>query len=533
MDRLPVEMVQLICSQLCRHCTREATLEDSLPWHSRNSLYPIFVRHNLARACAHDSAPLRALCLTSRALRAIAQPILHHELDLDTDPEDYEASPTLFLFARTVVQNRRLAASTRRITSTRLLHAWFPPYQQARQVIAQVLPNFAAPVRPAVPSRHEQGHDGRRHPSSGENASLAIYLAFCQALNHPITPTIPGCEPHIEFFSSGALLAMVAGLLPNLASFSQAERLPCLLNMYRSVFDAMHASLPRLRHFSCIGPVESLVDVVRAAPNLAELHIHDLQRFRGAVPRLPRLRALRIVLPVERAGSLHLVESILDACEGGLRDFAYYQYHPSRQVEANRSVRYSLLGTSSTDNDIFTDPEWEVPDLEGCLGRHKASLARLDLDVQQRPTREGGIPTLTDYDNVDTLTISPWYADYWYRVTAANTTVYGPWGFESFLPRNLRVLRLRLPWTSALCRHLLEMLLALADSLHATDRSSMPSLQVVECVSLVDTDWRERLHEAFSRAGIQFKTAYEFWSSHVSDSMNRLLHINTLYPGSS
>ncbi|KAG5916902.1 hypothetical protein E4U42_007462 [Claviceps africana] len=525
MDRLPVEVMQLILSHFCRHCTGQGTPGEYVPWFSWSANLPPFGRHPL---CGHghgggrDTAPLHALSLTSRALRAVAQPILYHELNLDLDEElpDDGASPTLFLFARSVVHNRHLAGWTRRITATRPVRAWFPPYRPARDVVAEVLPDLTVDYCPGSgsgPGQQEHRDDG----SSGEAVAIH-HQAFCRALNLGAASALP---PRSSF-ASEALLAVVVSLLPNLSSLSLAQRSWCLPNIYHSVVNPMRASLPQLRHLSCTVTFQRLPDLVHAAPDLVELHLHDLQGHRGPVPRLPKLRVLRIMLHTDPVRPPAFVEAVVDACEGRLRDFTYYQHHASREVEAMRSTSHVLLGNHSDANDIWTAPEWDVPDLERCLARHKQSLTRLELDVQQRRVR-AGLPTLEDYDSVDTLTISPWYAHPWCRAAATSTNARP--GLESLLPRNLRVLRVRLNWTSSLCRHLLEMLLALAETLHKTGKSRLSSLRVVECAVLVDVDWIKRLQEAFSRVAIQFKTADDLHSFRGPDGVNRLLFELKLY----
>ena len=60
---LPVETINQVCGGFCRHCTGRRLARAERPG-----------RH-------HHYSPLLALCLTSRALRAVAQPLLYHHIE--------------------------------------------------------------------------------------------------------------------------------------------------------------------------------------------------------------------------------------------------------------------------------------------------------------------------------------------------------------------------------------------------------------------------------------------------------------------
>ncbi|KAG6003156.1 hypothetical protein E4U21_002310 [Claviceps maximensis] len=495
MDGLPTNILEIIFGLFCTHCTGQPSVVQTLPCNHWNS--EEFLSDD---DCLHDTASLRALCLTSRAFRAIAQPILHHELDLTTSNDDQSSGRTLLLFARTISQNTLLAGATQRITSIRGIDGWTPSYKEVHDVVSRVLPNFSARSQLALTSWTQTD-------DAPYDDLTMISTAFLRALKIPYI-----YADSEKSFVSNALLAIVIGLSPRLSSLSLSDHYVDAPEVYNCVFDKMQVSLLRLKHiFYTVTPMYAINFVVMTA-HLEELYLHDLQGFYGNVPRFPHLRVLRIYCQHRPSDGTDVVERIIEACDGELQDFAYYQYHPWLETHDLLSRKSPTISAAWND----------VPDLKWSLRKHRKSLKHLHLDVQQFCTVWDDIPSLANYDNVEILTISPWYANCW--AFADNDTA----GLQWLLPRNLRVLRLKGPLFTALWKPLLLKVAHLALFLIQTDETCLPSLTVIECSIFVYRQWFAEMIDAFSTVGIEFKVPRCF-TTRYSDNHGLEESLNSLY----
>ncbi|KAG6011987.1 hypothetical protein E4U54_007785 [Claviceps lovelessii] len=396
---------------------------------------------------------------------------------------------------------------TRSIISTQPLDVGLSQHWPIHDLISEFFSNFDMTVGLA-----------RESENTGESARdrnlVMIYFTLCRALDIAATRACPAYGYPGKAILSHSLLAIVIGLLPNLSSlsFSEYVRTP---DVYFSVFQSMNVSLSKLKQLSCTITLERAFDLVEVASNLEELHIHHLSEFHGIVPRLPKLRVLRILRLQVPLFHCDVVERMVEACEGGLREFTYYQHHTAEEFRAMRSnlarmvsanSLYSITGSTAE----VVSAAWEdVPDLTQCLDKHKNSLTRLDLDVQQKQIQGSDISSLADYVHTDTLTISPWYGNTW-CLPPGNTK-----GLEWLLPCNLRVLRIRSPCPVPLWWPFMEKLLDLAEFLRSTNKSRLSSLEMIECAMDLNFFWARRLDEVFSEVGIEFTLIDGFDSSNM------------------
>nr|RBR01192.1 hypothetical protein FVER53263_20802 [Fusarium verticillioides] len=104
LESLPIEVLQSICAQFCRHCRGDTLIaHPKKPW-----TYETASDFNITSVPAKPSQDLCSLSRVSRRLRDVAQPVLYHEF-----PKFEHRERGLELFLQTVTSRQDLARTVK------------------------------------------------------------------------------------------------------------------------------------------------------------------------------------------------------------------------------------------------------------------------------------------------------------------------------------------------------------------------------------------------------------------------------------
>lgn len=323
---LPTETLTLIFNTFCLHCSgehRQPCGMGTLPQHQQqrqiqqqrkeqepdtNSWY------------SFDRRPLWSLCLVSKRIQDVAQPILYHEFVLGYGDswrsEAYAWHGRLTSFVRTMASRRDLAGCVKIVSIQSLLLDGIQQ-DEARIALmesADVLGiNLVEAWEKRKPDRSVLKFPSFLRAFLREEAQLSVYSRnrLANAFRYPQSPghrTI-GYE----------LVAMLLAQLPNLdrlsfqdpfteKSFLSPFPLPALsaLNISSLPFKTLDLGIPAL-------------PILELATGLETLNIQKCD-FPSPIPPLPNLKFIRIT-NLDLSGN-HL-RNLLSSCTGGLRTFVY------------------------------------------------------------------------------------------------------------------------------------------------------------------------------------------------------------------
>ncbi|OBT45766.1 hypothetical protein VE00_03817 [Pseudogymnoascus sp. WSF 3629] len=297
---LPEELLTQMCSYLCPHCQTP----DDFP--------------NTDEPCVRDSkATLARLCLVSKRMLAIAQPILYHYYatgniigPLNPMVSDYPtADDKLPSFLRTIIQHPILAAHIRTL--------------QLQETQTPNLPAFLPVLLPLFNSTSKT-HD----------------IQTPRSLQWVIDPTLPRPKKPNEKKTRIAIhhwlreLAIILTPRTERLMFGHSHFKP------RSYIERPSARLPALTSISFRSGVKGynlamMPPLIRMAPNLVSLHATDILGYYGegvAPLSLPKVRRF-----VAEGLGMNVFGEVVMWC-GGLRDVEYYYCHALHGVEMLRAL---------------------------------------------------------------------------------------------------------------------------------------------------------------------------------------------------
>ncbi|OBT79686.1 hypothetical protein VF21_01443 [Pseudogymnoascus sp. 05NY08] len=289
---LPEELLERICSYLCFHCQNP----DDFP--------------NIDKPCVRDSkATLARLCLVSKRMLAIAQPILYHYYATGNiiGPLNPQVSPyptaddKLPSFILTIIRQPILATHIRTL--------------QLQETQSSNLPAFSPDLLPFFNNTSE---------AHGISAPISAQCV--------IDPTLPRPKDAIEKKTRIAIhlwlreLAVILTPRTERLMFGHSPFLP------RSYIETPSSHLlPALASLSFRSGVKGynlamMLPLLRMAPNLTLLHATDIRGGYGeglgdnaslSLPKVRRLVAERL--------RMNELREMVKWC-GGLRDVEYYYY---------------------------------------------------------------------------------------------------------------------------------------------------------------------------------------------------------------
>ncbi|EEU37237.1 uncharacterized protein NECHADRAFT_78491 [Fusarium vanettenii 77-13-4] len=356
LQNLPVEVLSEILGHFCPHCRGE----------SQELVGVAFKRENpgprLDRAerswFALDRVALSSLSISCKALRPLAQGILHHEFLLGSvdaiwlraDDFDNRLAP----FMRTVVRRRDLAARVRKVT-IHPLPGMSINVDQLRDLLLESATVLGIDLVQAWKRRAEEASaaigTGRRDRSFQTRDKILRNFLKPRA-NARLRGRLGSGSP-IDFrFLGGELISMFIALLPNMDHLSLWQHRLAPLYLRPEAFRSLGITgLPKLKTFETDANPHTLLAL---SPGLETLNIREYLPSPNQDFDLPNLKTLRLAGMACKKYNLLGVLPIISRCTGGLSAFLYeekhlavdgrdlYNFTPSQVVDALKPHRETL-----------------------------------------------------------------------------------------------------------------------------------------------------------------------------------------------
>ena len=345
---LPVELLTLIASYLCIHCTNAGP---DLCWYNCYSVgmfeydpEECYCSHSNTVSSRLQSRSLLNLCLVSRSLYSAVETILYHRPNT---------------------------------------HKW---WSLMGTLLAR--PDLARSVRELFLPRHVYcGDPGRRiAPEPVLQHINSVYVAHIASQERQSKTPIPsvGVDSVLEALADGGV-AGGEGAVALVSLCPGLEKIERLVRLRVSLPYSPTDSLWKLKHLELVDwefqtngiSLYTLAEITRAAPNLQQFrgyavvgasHPTAEDPTGGLEPRLGELRDLELQLSVVNAGAL---EVLLKACPKleafnfnvGSRHLGIEQFDPGQTVELFEKFGGSSLKEVSVDFNHF-DMAWEFDEWE-------------------------------------------------------------------------------------------------------------------------------------------------------------------------
>lgn len=248
---LPTELLHIICASLCYHC-------QSQPRPGSRCLSMWDHREQLQREHAPGLRALRSLCLASKRLCGVAQPLLYHHLSPFYWDWRRRSKPLLLPFLQTISRVPGLADSTRELDVRYLIPAETRDYR-----LPSLLHRLLATLAPSLIADKESSLlDVDTAESNLENLLVQVLLCSTPKLETACLGVLPGWE--------FPLLAAAAPI--GKAQHADGE---------------LHSTLSSLRTLSLTGPAvnssnwtagafDGADTLLASAPNLTSLRLQEL-----------------------------------------------------------------------------------------------------------------------------------------------------------------------------------------------------------------------------------------------------------------
>ncbi|KAL2689039.1 hypothetical protein Neosp_003090 [[Neocosmospora] mangrovei] len=372
LQNLPAEVLSEILGHFCAHCRGE----------SQELVGVAFKRENpgpkLDRAerswFALDRVALSSLSISCRALRPLAQSILHHEFvlgsgdsfSLRTDDFDNRLAP----FMRTVVRRRDLAARVHKVTIHPLL-GMSASVNELRDLLLESARALGIDLVQAWKRRADEASaaigTGRRDRWHQTHDKILRNFLKPRA-NARLRGRLDSSGFSMDFnLLSGELITMFIALLPNMDHLSLWQDQKSPPDLHPEAFWALGITgLPKLKTLETDANPHNLLAL---SPRLETLNVREHLSSPNQDFDLPNLKTLRFAGMTCKKYSLSGVLPIISRCTGDLRAFLYEEQKlaaygrdpdtltPSQVVDALKPHRKTLETLHLDFRDIYDTHE--------------------------------------------------------------------------------------------------------------------------------------------------------------------------------
>ena len=398
MQRLPTETLTSIFRHFCLHCAHPEGHDAYFRCRPGRPQQP----DDSSWYSVEYRKPLHALCLVSRSLRDIVQPILFHEFILGYGDSwrstQYSWDRRLTSFFQTVIDRRDLAAEVQRL----FLHPQLQDCSELEDVaVFEGLRNLAASLgfklsgalRPSrkptsTSSGPVRGPPPVYHAPDGALKELVeAYLIECSCPVMPnrderISDYISSSEAKQRYRLTAALFAILVTQLPNLQRLSFQPSLFHNEVISQATLRSVHTSaLSRLQtldistrdwtaFFNLFSEARAML--TSSAASLTTLNLHMCDTFwseaRSSPP--PNLSGLKHIHLTRCRLTEKQLQKLLSSCSSGLQAFVF-------------EAAYPYDGTWWDSYEHF-----QPSDAVTHLGAHEDTLKSLHLDLRARGRRK-------------------------------------------------------------------------------------------------------------------------------------------------
>ncbi|UZP42844.1 hypothetical protein NXS19_010660 [Fusarium pseudograminearum] len=503
--RLPNEILFNIFSHFCLHCQdhyneswderplraikpcREEQQPDAKSWYSI------------------DRDTLFAVCLASKSLRGIAQPILYHEFVLgygdSWKSELYDWEGRLISFMRTLARRPDLCRQVKVVYINTCL---FTSNNEGKRATLLEAARALKIDLPAVWKRRASKILASEAQDWPEVYSIFIstYLEESRDLTEKqerrLRRAMDDAPAPAWRWLNSELIAMLIAQTHAVQYFSiQGNRTWPTNGLLESSLRSLGVINLPLKTLDLGIAANSLIEL---APSLRTLNLHDYSGDLSSWDtELPHLKTLRITNDYLSANTLR---RLLDACTGGLVAFEFEAY--KRVHESPR------CGFEDYDNYIPAPPHmlrdlhFQPSDVIQILQKHKSTLRTLHLDLTNRQHRTKKIPldvNLKDFSTLQHVFINAIQLFGWIPLVEENMEHEV---LVRLLPRSIVSLVIHRENFRRQCR-VKEALFALADS-KSRSPDHFPFLKHVACNLRKRSTTVSSLRSLFEPAGVEFCT---------------------------